>query len=226
MSTTLSTTSRQLEFWTSNESQVQFDHSGENAPSIRGIVMCSGGGFPCGSFQTKSCLFSSSVSHDLVRAAGGTLFAYGILAQRPSPPHRQSWNGHATWSPLIVPIVRSPPMCRQYPSSTCSPPDESANTTSFVPNACTACGPPWRNRSARPRQCQPRAYRVGSGPASIVLTPSRSDFCLPNPTPPPIAAPPSHPSDSPKTRTCSSLRASCGERHAGGWRSLRRRLFD
>src|SRR5215472_695308 len=174
MSTTLSTTSRQLEFCTSKESQVQFDHSEENAPSILGIVMCSGGGLLSGSFQTNSCLFSSSVCHDLVLAAGGTRLAYGILAHLPSPPQRQSWNGQATWSPLIVPIVRSPPMWRQYPSSTCIAPVESAKTASLVPNACTACGPPCRYFAARPRQCQPRAYRVGSGPASMVLTPSRS----------------------------------------------------
>src|SRR5215472_18014839 len=130
MSTTLSTTSRQLEFSTSKESQVQFDHSGENAPSILGIVMWPGGGLPSGSFQTKSCLFSSSVSHDLVLAVGGTRLAYGMSAHLPSPPQRQSWNGQATWSPLTVPMVRSPPICRQKPSSTCRSPFESANTTS------------------------------------------------------------------------------------------------
>jgi len=124
MSTTLSTTSRQLEFSTRIESQVQFDHSGEKAPSIRGIVMCSGGGLPSGSFQTNSCLFCSRVSQALVRAAGGTRLAYGMCAHLPSPPHRQSWNGQATWSPLIVPMVRSPPMCLQYPSSTCRVPAE------------------------------------------------------------------------------------------------------
>src|SRR6266567_7982675 len=67
MSTTLSITSRQFEFWTRIESQVQFDHSGENAPSISGIVTCSGGELPSGSFQTNSCLFCSRVSQDLVR---------------------------------------------------------------------------------------------------------------------------------------------------------------
>ncbi len=174
MSTTLSITSRQFEFWTRIESQVQFDHSGENAPSISGIVTCSGGELPSGSFQTNSCLFCSRVSQDLVRAAGGTRLAYGMCAHLPSPPQRQSWNGQATWSPLIMPMVRSPPMCRQYPSSTCSAPAESANTTSLVPNACTACGPPERNESARPRQCQPRAYRLGRAPASMVRTRARS----------------------------------------------------
>src|SRR5260370_38184774 len=111
MSTTLSMTSRQCEFSTRIESQVQLDHSAENAPSIRGIVTCGGGGLPCGSCHTNNCLFCSSVSHDLVRAAGGTRSAYGIAAQCPSPPQRQSWNGQAPWSPLTVPLVRSPPMC-------------------------------------------------------------------------------------------------------------------
>ena len=110
MSTTLSITSRQFAPSTRSESQVQSDHSSENAPSIRGIVTCSGGGFPCGSFHTNRCRFCSSVSQDRVRAAGGTRAAYGMRAHLPSPPHRQSWNGQATWSPLTVPSVRSPPM--------------------------------------------------------------------------------------------------------------------
>ena len=120
MSTTLSITSRQFAPSTRIESQVQSDHSSENAPSIRGIVTGPGGGLPCGSFHTNSCRFCSSVIHDRVRAAGGTRAAYGIRAHRPSAPQRQSWNGQATWSPLTVPWLRSPPMCRQYASRTCS----------------------------------------------------------------------------------------------------------
>ena len=105
-----------------------------------------------------------------VLAATGTRRAYGIDAHRPFPPQRQSWNGQAMASPLIVPWLRSPPMCLQYESSTCSAPEESANTTSLVPNAATACGPPSRNLAASPRQCQPRANLAGSAPASIVRT--------------------------------------------------------
>ena len=72
MLTTLSTTSRQFAPSTRIESQVQSLHSLEYAPSIRGIVTCPGGGFPCGSCHTNSCRFCSRVSHERVRAAGGT----------------------------------------------------------------------------------------------------------------------------------------------------------
>ena len=72
MSTTLSITSRQFAPSTRIESQVQSVHSAEYAPSIRGIVTCPGGGLPCGSCQTNSCPFCSSVVQDRVRAAGGT----------------------------------------------------------------------------------------------------------------------------------------------------------
>src|SRR5215469_9543304 len=173
MSTTLSTTSRQFAS-TASESQVQFDHSAEYAPSIRGIVTSGGGGLPSGSFHTNSCWFCSSVSQDLVRAVGGTRREYGILTHLPSPPQRQSWNGQAIALPLIVPRLKSPPMCRQYPSRTVSSPDSPANTTSFVPNASTACGLPSRNGAARPRQCQPLANLLGGAPASMLRTPLRS----------------------------------------------------
>jgi hypothetical protein len=65
-------------------------------------------------------------------------------------------------------------MCRQYASRTCSCPAESANTTSLVPNASTACGPESRNRSASPRQCQPRANLSGGAPRSMVRAPAVS----------------------------------------------------
>ncbi len=113
MSTTLSMTSRQFAPSTRIESQVQSVHSGEPAPSIAGITTSSGGGLPSASCQTNSWPFCSRVRQDRVRAATGTRRAYGIPAHRPSPPQRQSWNGQATASPLTVPWVRSPPMCRQ-----------------------------------------------------------------------------------------------------------------
>ena len=77
-------------------------------------------------------------------------------------------------SSLTVPRLRSPPMCRQNASSTCRRPAESAKTTSFVPNACTACGPGSRNELVSPRQCQPRANLAGGTPVSMVRTPSPS----------------------------------------------------
>src|SRR5689334_14114476 len=92
--------------------------------------------------------------------------------QRPAPDQRQSWNGHAIASPFTVPCDRSPPMCRQYASSTCNAPSELANTTSLAPNAVIACGLPSWNSSARPRQCQPRANRSGIVPVSIERTAS------------------------------------------------------
>ena len=170
MSTTLSMTSRQFAPSTRMESHVHDVHSSDEAPSMNGIVTSSGGAFPSGSFQTNRWPFRSRVRQARVLAATGTRRAYGIPAHRPSPPQRQSWNGQAMASPLTVPWLRSPPMCLQYASSTCSAPEESANTTSLVPNAATACGPPSRNRAASPRQCQPRANLAGSAPASIVRT--------------------------------------------------------
>ena len=170
MSTTLSMTSRQFAPSTRMESQVQSVHPDVPAPSMNEIVTSSGGAFPSGSFQTNRWPFRSRVRQARVLAATGTRRAYGIPAHRPFPPHRQSWNGQAMASPLIVPWLRSPPMCLQYESSTCSAPEESANTTSLVPNAATACGPPSRNLAASPRQCQPRANLAGSAPASIVRT--------------------------------------------------------
>ena len=85
-------------------------------------------------------------------------------------------------SPLTVPRLRSPPMCRQYASRTCSAPPESAKTTSLVPNACTACGPPSRNGPPVPGS----ASRARTWPAA---RPRRW----------------SEPDPYPKTRTCSSL---------------------
>ena len=170
MSTTLSMTSRQFAPSTRIESQVQSVHSSEEAPSMKGIVTSSGGALPSGSFQTNRWPFRSRVRQARVLAATGTRRAYGIPAHRPSPPQRQSWNGQAMASPLTVPWVRSPPMCLQYASSTCRAPEESANTTSLVPNAATACGPPSRKLAASPRQCQPRANLAGGAPASIVRT--------------------------------------------------------
>ena len=170
MSTTLSITSRQFAPSTRIESQVQLVQSGDPAPSIRGIVTSSAGGLPSGSFQTNSWPFCSRVRQARVLAATGTRLAYGMDAHRPFPPQRQSWNGQAMASPLTVPWLRSPPMCLQYASSTCKAPEESANTTSLVPNAATACGPPSRNLAASPRQCQPRANLAGGVPASMART--------------------------------------------------------
>src|ERR1700729_768335 len=97
-----------------------------------------------------------------------------MRTHQPSPPQRQSWNGQAMASPLTMPRLRSPPMCRQNASSTCRRSAESAKTTSFVPNAATACGPGSRNELASPRQCQPRANLAGGTPVSMVRTPSPS----------------------------------------------------
>ncbi len=54
-------------------------------------------------------------------------------------------------------------MCRQYASSTCSSPAASANTTSFVPNACTACGCSARVAVAERRR-QPEAVPAAREP--------------------------------------------------------------
>src|SRR5882757_11288377 len=113
MSVLLSMISRQLALSISKEFQVQSLHCPWWIPAIWGMA-CSGiGGLPSGSFQTKSCLFSSQVTHDRVRASFGTRLAYGTALHLPSPLQRQSLNGHAISSPLTDPIVRSPPMCLQ-----------------------------------------------------------------------------------------------------------------
>ena len=75
MSATLSMTSRQFAPSTRMESQVQLLHPAEYAPSIRGMVTSGGGALPCGSCQTNSCRFCSSVSQDRVRAVAGTRLA-------------------------------------------------------------------------------------------------------------------------------------------------------
>src|SRR6476646_1637234 len=112
MSTTLSMISRQLAC-TTVVYQCQSVHSSLEAPSMRGIVTCSGGGLPSGSLHTNSIPSCSNVVHVAVRASLGTRRAYGTFLHRPSPPHRQSWNGHAISLPLTVPPERSPPMCLQ-----------------------------------------------------------------------------------------------------------------
>src|SRR6266567_239843 len=95
ISTTLSITSRQFAPSTRIESQVHDVHSSDPAPSIKGIVTSSAGGFPSRSFQTNSWPFRSRVRQARVLAATGTRRAYGIDAHRPSGPQRQSWNGQA-----------------------------------------------------------------------------------------------------------------------------------
>ena len=73
-----------------------------------------GGAEPCGSCQTSSWPLTSPVGQRRVRASRGVRLAYGTSEHRPVEPcQRQSWNGHATESPLMVPWERSPPMCRQ-----------------------------------------------------------------------------------------------------------------
>ena len=108
----------------------------------------------------------------------------GSRAHRPSPPQRQSWNGQAIASPLTVPWLRSPPMCLQYASSTCSAPDESANTTSLVPNAATACGTVITEPAAE-AQAVPAARKPGKQRARCLDGPNLIHTL--------------------KTRTCSSL---------------------
>ena len=175
MSTTLSMTSRQFAPSTRIESQVQSVHSADPAPSINGIVTSSGGGLPSGSFQTNSWPFRSRVRQARVLAATGTRRAYGIAAHRPSPPQRQSWNGQAMASPLTVPWLRSPPMCRQYASSTCSAPEESANTTSLVPNAAhrvrAAVTEPGREPQAVPAAREPGRRRARLDGPNLIHTP-------------------------------------------------------
>ena len=65
------------------------------------------------SCQTNSRPPRTSVVHARVRASRGVRLAYGTSLHLPSPPQRQSWNGQATSSPLMVPCDRLPPMCRQ-----------------------------------------------------------------------------------------------------------------
>src|SRR6202042_3829603 len=102
MSTTLSTTSRQLVL-TVVVYQCQSVHSSLAAPSISGIETSSGGGLPSGSFHTNNIPSCSSVVHFAVRASRGARLLYGTRLQRPSPPHRQSWNGQAISFPFTSP---------------------------------------------------------------------------------------------------------------------------
>src|ERR1700758_2207110 len=171
MSTTLSMISRQLVL-TVVVYQCQSVHSSLVAPSIRGIVTSGGGGLPSGSFHTNNIPSCSNVVHFAVRASLGTRLLYGTRLHRPSPPQRQSWNGHAISLPFTWPWVRSPPMCRQCPSRALILPSPLRKTTSFCPNAWTACGLPSPNSLVRPKQCQPRANRDGVAAASIWRTSS------------------------------------------------------
>ncbi len=109
MSTMLSTISRQL-VSTVVVYQTQSLHSSLSAPSMRGIATSSVGGLPSGSCQTKSMPSWSRVCQARVLASGGTRRAYGIFWHLPLPPQRQSWNGQAMASPLMVPWLKSPPM--------------------------------------------------------------------------------------------------------------------
>ena len=131
--------------------------------------------------------------------------AYGIAAHRPFPPQRQSWNGQAMASPLTVPWLRSPPMCRQYESSTCRAPEESATPRAWCRTR--------RPRAGRRHGTWPRAPGSASHartwPAARPLRYSEPDPYL-------------------KTRTCSSLGIwqcpimqgpiSRQKRYAGGYR--------
>ncbi|EKB47208.1 hypothetical protein B879_04198 [Cecembia lonarensis LW9] len=168
----VATISRQFEPSTRKVFQDQSLHSSVPKPGISGMMTSAGGGLPSGSFQTKSRPFVSMVSQAAVRARSGTRWAYGTSLHLPSPPQRQSWNGHEISSPLISPLDRSPPMWRQKASSTLSLPLVSAQMTTLVPKTLTVCGLPLRKSLARPRQCQPRAKRVGLLPASMRRTSS------------------------------------------------------
>src|SRR5947209_7036244 len=65
-------------------------------------------------------------------------------------------------------------MWRQYASSTLISPPAPRKTTSFCPKALIACGLPSTKSLTKPRQCQPRANRVGGACASISRTWSAS----------------------------------------------------
>src|ERR1700704_6503997 len=149
MSTLLSTISRQCDPSMRIEFHDHGDHCPSAYPSIVVGKISAGGVDPSGSCQTSSWPLTSPVGQRLVRANRGVRLAYGTSEQRPVEPcQRQSWNGHANESPLTVPWDRSPPMWRQYASSTCSSPCESANTTRREPNALIAWGCPSRKFSA------------------------------------------------------------------------------
>src|SRR6516165_5525149 len=154
--------------------QCQSVHPSLAAPSMRGIVTPGGGGLRSGSFQTNNILSCSSVVQACVRASLGVRLLYGTCLHRPSPPQRQSWNGHAISLPLTSPCERSPPMWRQYASSTLMLPSALRKMTSFCPKALTACGLPSPKSLIRPRQCQPRANLVGTARASMSRTSSAS----------------------------------------------------
>src|ERR1035437_4330417 len=100
MSTMLSTISRQLEPSITIVFQTQSPYTSVPTPGISGMSTSGDGGLPSGSFQTNNWPFFSMVVHTLVRALGGTRFAYGMPTHRPSPDQRQSWNGQATSLPL------------------------------------------------------------------------------------------------------------------------------
>ena len=93
--------------------QVQSVHASVPIPSSSGGRISRSGADPSTSCQTSSCALRTTQAYFWVRARSGTRRAYGIALHLPSPPHRQSWNGQAISSPLTVPRVRSPPMCRQ-----------------------------------------------------------------------------------------------------------------
>src|SRR6516162_1601149 len=154
--------------------QCQSVHSSLAAPSMRGIVTPGGGGLRSGSFHTNNIPSCCRVGQAAVRASFGVRLLYGTCLHRPSPPQRQSWNGHAISLPLTSPCERSPPMWRQYASSTLMSPSALRKMTIFCPKALTACGLPSPKSLIRPRQCQPRANLVGTARASMSRTSSAS----------------------------------------------------
>ncbi len=167
MSTTLSMISRQCAEGTSRTFQLQSVYfCGSMMSSSSGGRTSWSAALPSWSCQTISRPLRSTVSYFWVRARSGIRRAYGIALHLPSPPQRQSWKGQAISSPFTVPWVRSPPMWRQYPSSTLSSPLPPCQTTSLPPKASTACGLPSSNCVTGPRQCHPRANRSGAVPRS------------------------------------------------------------
>jgi len=154
---------------------MQSVHSSLVAPSMRGIVTSGVGGLPSGSFQDEqhAVLFQRGPG----RGAGqpGRAPGVGHLLHRPSPPQRQSWNGHAISLPLTHALRE---ITAHVPAVAVEHVDLASNsgplrkTTSFWPNALIACGSPSSKSLISPRQCQPRANRVGAACASMSRTSS------------------------------------------------------
>ncbi|CPZ49246.1 Uncharacterised protein [Mycobacteroides abscessus] len=103
MSVTLSTISRQLDPSMTMVFQSQVVQPSSEYSGISGISTSSVGPLPSASCQTNSRPLLTSVIQLRVRASFGVRLAYGTSLHLPSPPQRQSWNGHATLSPLMEP---------------------------------------------------------------------------------------------------------------------------